>query len=110
MDGSQRRSIMPRGDKGAYTDKQKRKAEHSAEKILANARAMAPSIAARSEEIEALRRLPADLVADLRAAGFFRMGRSRAKGGPQMSLPQHLEVIEVLAHADPSVGWCVKIG
>jgi hypothetical protein len=71
---------------------------------------MAPAIAARSEEIEALRRLPADLVAELRAAGFFRMGRSRAKGGPQMTLPQHLEVIEVLAHADPSVGWCVKIG
>src|SRR5688572_29277754 len=81
-----------------------------AERILANARAMAPAIAARSEEIEALRRLPADLVADLRAAGFFRMGRSRAKGGPQMTLRQHLVVIEVLAHADPSVGWCVKIG
>jgi alkylation response protein AidB-like acyl-CoA dehydrogenase len=82
----------------------------SAERILANARAMAPAIAARSQEIEALRRLPADLVAELRAAGFFRMGRSRAKGGPQMTLPQHLAVIEVLAHADPSVGWCVKIG
>ncbi len=27
-----------------------------------------------------------------------------------MSLPQQLAVIEVLAHADPSVGWCVKIG
>jgi len=84
--------------------------ELTAERILANAREMAPAITARSEEIEALRRLPADLVADLRAAGFFRMGRSRDKGGPQMTLPQHLEVIEVLAHADPSVGWCVKIG
>ena len=78
--------------------------------ILANARAMAPAIAARSAEIEALRHLPDDLIAELRAAGFFRMGRSHAKGGPQMTLPQHLEVIEVLAHADPSVGWCVKIG
>jgi alkylation response protein AidB-like acyl-CoA dehydrogenase len=84
--------------------------ELTAERILANARDMAPAIVARSEEIEALRRLPADLVADLRAAGFFRMGRSRAKGGPQLTLPQHLEVIEVLAQADPSVGWCVKIG
>jgi len=84
--------------------------ELTPERILANARAMAPAIAARSREIEALRRLPDDLVADLRAAGFFRMGRSRAKGGPQMTLPQHLEVIEVLAEADPSVGWCVKIG
>jgi len=82
----------------------------TADRILANARAMAPAIAARSEEIEGLRRLPADLVAELRAAGFFRMGRSRAKGGPQMSLSQHLEVIELLAHADASVGWCVKIG
>jgi alkylation response protein AidB-like acyl-CoA dehydrogenase len=84
--------------------------EHTAERILANARELAPKIAPRSTEIEALRRLPADLVEELRAAGFFRMGRSRAKGGPQMSLPQHLEVIEVLAEADPSVGWCVKIG
>ena len=82
----------------------------AAAQILANARAMAPAIAARSREIEDLRRLPADLVAELRAAGFFRMGRSRAKDGPQMTLPQHLEVIEVLAEADPSVGWCVKIG
>ena len=80
------------------------------EQILANARAMAPAIAARSGEIEDLRRLPDDLVAELRAAGFFRMGRSRAKGGPQMTLVQHLEVIETLAEADPSVGWCVKIG
>ena len=80
------------------------------EQILANAKAMAPAIAARSGEIEDLRRLPGDLVAELRAAGFFRMGRSRAKGGPQMTLVQHLEVIEVLAEADPSVGWCVKIG
>ncbi|MBO9516752.1 MAG: acyl-CoA dehydrogenase family protein [Porphyrobacter sp.] len=81
-----------------------------AERILQNARDMASSIAARSAEIEALRRLPADLVADLRQAGFFRMARSRAKGGLQMSLPQQLRVMEVLAHADPSVGWCVKIG
>jgi alkylation response protein AidB-like acyl-CoA dehydrogenase len=80
------------------------------EAILAAARALAPAVAARSAEIEQLRRLPADLVAELRAAGLFRMGRARAKGGPQMSLRQHLEVIEVLAEADPSVGWCVKIG
>ena len=82
----------------------------TAQQILANARAMAPAIAARSGEIEDLRRLPDDLVAELRAAGFFRMGRSLAKGGPQMTLVQHLEVIETLAEADPSVGWCVKIG
>ena len=82
----------------------------SAAEILANAVALAPAIAARADEIEALRRLPADLVAELRAAGLFRMGVSRAKGGPQMTLAEHLEVIEVLARADPSTAWCVKIG
>src|SRR5690606_2487004 len=99
----------PRGGRMA-TAAQNDAEELTAERILANARALAPAISARSEEIEALRRLPDDLVADLRTAGFFRMGRSRAKGGPQMTLRQHLEVIEVLARADPSVGWCVKIG
>ncbi|MEO5707570.1 MAG: acyl-CoA dehydrogenase family protein [Alteraurantiacibacter sp.] len=82
----------------------------TAAQILANANAMAPALAARSAEIEALRRLPPDLVAELRTAGLFRMGRSRAKGGPQMTLAQHLEVIEVIARADPSTAWCVKIG
>lgn len=78
--------------------------------IMANARAMAPALAERSGEIEALRRLPDDLVAAFREAGLFRMARSLAKGGPQMSLRQQVEVIEVLAHADPSAAWCVKIG
>ena len=63
----------------------------TAEAILASARALAPAIAERSAEFEALRRLPTELVAELRAAGFFRMGRSRARSGPQMTLPQHLE-------------------
>lgn len=84
--------------------------EFTAETILANVKALAPAIAARSEEIEKLRRLPDDLVAELKAAGVFRMARSRAKGGPQMSLPQQMRVIEELAYADSSVGWCVKIG
>ena len=78
--------------------------------ILANVHALGPAIAARSEEIEALRRLPDDLVADLKAAGVFRMARSRAKGGLQMSLIEQMRVIEELAYADSSVGWCVKIG
>ena len=85
-------------------------ADPAAADIMANARALAPAIRARSREIESLRRLPPDLVADLRDAGVFRMGRSRAKGGPQMTLVEHLEVIEILAEADPPVGWCVKIG
>lgn len=82
----------------------------SADDISAAAHALYPEIAARSDEIEALRRLPDDLVAALRAAGMFRMAMPRVRGGPQMTLAQQIEVIEVLASADSSVGWCVKIG
>lgn len=78
--------------------------------ILAAARALYPAIAARSDEIEALRRLPADLVAQLRVAGMFRMAMPRSRGGPQMTLAEQIAVIELLSSADTSVGWCVKIG
>lgn len=85
-------------------------AESYAETIFANVRALGPSIAARSHELEELRRLPTDLVAELKAAGVFRMARSGAKGGPQLTLPEQLRIIEELSWHDPSVGWCVKIG
>ncbi|MBO9671376.1 MAG: hypothetical protein J7485_12750 [Sphingobium sp.] len=81
-----------------------------AQTILDNARALAPGLSARSSEIEALRRLPDDLVDQLRAAGMFRMAMPRSRGGPQMTLAQQIEVIELLSAADSSVGWCVKIG
>jgi len=31
-------------------------------------------------------------------------------GGPEMSLREQIEIVETLAAADPSVGWCVMIG
>jgi alkylation response protein AidB-like acyl-CoA dehydrogenase len=82
----------------------------TAERILANARALAPEIAARAAEAAALRRLPRDLVDKLKTAGCFRVMFPKKWGGPQMPLPMQLELIEVLAHADAAVAWCVKIG
>jgi alkylation response protein AidB-like acyl-CoA dehydrogenase len=82
----------------------------SAGTILANVRRLGPAIAARSAELEELRRLPDDLVAELKRAGVFRMARSRAKGGPQLALVEQFRVIEELAYHDSSVAWCVKIG
>ncbi|HUL83005.1 MAG TPA: acyl-CoA dehydrogenase family protein [Gammaproteobacteria bacterium] len=82
----------------------------TAEQILANARALAPEIAARAPECAALRHLPRDLVDKLKAAGCFRVMFPKSWGGPEMPLPMQLEMIEVLARADASVAWCVKIG
>ncbi|HVY66618.1 MAG TPA: acyl-CoA dehydrogenase family protein [Gammaproteobacteria bacterium] len=82
----------------------------SSGQILANTRALAPRIAARSAEIAQLRRLPRDLVDELKAAGCFRVMFPKAWGGPEMPLPMQLAMIETLAYADTSVAWCVKIG
>ena len=80
------------------------------EEILANARALVPEIQRQAGEFAKLRRLPADLVGQLRAAGVFRIMFPRGWGGPEMSLPQQVELIETLASGDPSVAWAVKIG
>ena len=56
----------------------------SAAEIVERARKLAPQVAARADEIAKLRRLPADLVADLKAAGVFRMPMPAAWGGPEM--------------------------
>jgi len=78
--------------------------------LLAAVRALAPSIAARGDEIEHGRRLPPDLVADLTGAGCFRMLVPRSHGGDDVDLPERVRVLEELATADGSVGWTVMIG
>ena len=78
--------------------------------VLEAVRELAPSIAARGDEIEGARRLPLDLVADLTAAGCFRMLVPRTHGGAEVDLPERVRILEELAKADGSVGWTVMIG
>jgi len=82
----------------------------TSDEILANARALVPEIQRRAHEAAQLRRMPADLVEKLKAAGVFRIMFSKRWGGPEMPLPQQVELIDTLAYADPSVAWAVKIG
>ncbi|WP_405010274.1 acyl-CoA dehydrogenase family protein [Kitasatospora sp. NBC_01539] len=78
--------------------------------ILARARALAPALRERSEEIERARRLPADVVELLRATGVFRMGFGRSWGGPELTSMEQTAVVEALAYGDTSAGWCAMIG
>jgi indole-3-acetate monooxygenase len=71
---------------------------------------LAPSLRARSAEIESARRLPRDLLDDLDAAGCFRLALPRSHAGLEATLPDALDVYEALARADASVGWLVMIG
>lgn len=78
--------------------------------ILSAVRQLAPAIQRRAEEIAGLRRLPFDLVAELKAAGVFRMSMPKASGGPEMTPRAQCEVYEHLGAADAAVAWCAKIG
>ena len=73
--------------------------------VLDAVRGLAPKIAARAAEIEAARRLPADLIRDLTAAGCFRMLVPRSHGGGGFDLATAMGVIEELSRADASVAW-----
>jgi len=78
--------------------------------VVRAAQELAPALAARAAELDAARRLPPDLVDELRAAGFFRMFVPRSHGGDEVDLRTGMAVLSTLAAADASVGWTVMIG
>lgn len=71
---------------------------------------LAPRIRARAQEIEDLRRLPADLVDELRDTGVFRAAMPTEWGGPELSSMEQISLIEELGRVDASVAWCAMIG
>ncbi len=77
--------------------------------ILANARALDEQIRGEADRIEAERRLPDSLVEALSSAGVFRIAMPGAWGGPEMNPLDQIELMEILAIANPSTAWCVSI-
>jgi indole-3-acetate monooxygenase len=70
---------------------------------------LVPAIRARREEIEKARRMPRDLIEDLRKTDVFRLGIPRALGGLEAAPAEIMEAIETVATADGSTGWCTMI-
>lgn len=86
-------------------------AEHTVRDVLiARIRELAPAIAARAEEIETSRRIPADIAEQLRQIGVFRMMTPRSHGGLEFDYPSILEVLIELATIDGSLGWTSMLG
>lgn len=80
------------------------------ETILARARASAEEIAPLAPQIEAGRRLPAPAVDALVRAGVFKLLVPKVYGGSQAHPATMIAVIEAIARADGSAGWCTMIG
>lgn len=80
----------------------------SAIEIKENVRIIAEEIRSRdlSSEFDKLRKLPQDIVDNLREAGVFRMNMPKIWGGPELNPMDQIEIIETLSWGDASVGWC----
>jgi len=77
--------------------------------LVAASHALAPEIFARRAEIEAGRRLPAALAERLRESRMFELWLPRVYGGPELHPIDFIRVIEPLARADGSAGWCAAV-
>lgn len=79
------------------------------ERLVANARALAPALAARVAEEEQARQLSAETVADFRRAGFWRMLQPRRWGGLEVHPSTFFEVQMTIAEAHPSAAWVLGV-
>ena len=77
--------------------------------IVARAEQAARFIAPLAQQIELGRRLPAEAVGALVDAGVFKLLVPHEYGGAQTTVPTVLAVIEAIARADGSAGWCTMI-
>lgn len=78
--------------------------------LLEAVRTLGPDLRNRAAEIEAARRLPADLAARMAALGIFRMVTPKSLGGLELPPAEIVRTVEALAEHNASVGWCAMIG
>ncbi|PJK28131.1 acyl-CoA dehydrogenase family protein [Minwuia thermotolerans] len=71
--------------------------------------ALLADVAGRGDEIEAARRLPADVARAMAKAGLFRMMIPKTLGGLELPVSESLAAMRRVAAADASAGWCVMI-
>src|SRR6476620_6578159 len=73
--------------------------------VLARTRDMIPTLLARAPEGERLRRLPDETIADLQAAGVFRVLQPKRWGGYEMDIHTYFDVQMALGEGDMSTAW-----
>ena len=79
------------------------------EELVDAARALGPVLRERSRETETLRRIPDETIADLQAAGLFKVLQPACYGGDEADLGTSYEIVLALSAADGSVGWVYSV-
>ena len=77
----------------------------SADALIETARAMIPVLAGRAAQQTANRRILPETIAEMKAAGFFRVLQPKRWGGYEMDPRVFAEIQMALAQGDMSVGW-----
>lgn len=77
----------------------------AAEELVARARAMIPTLKARAKQCTAQRNVPAETIAEMQEAGFFRILQPRRWGGYEMHPNVFFDVQKALAEGCMSTGW-----
>ncbi len=81
----------------------------SPQQLVQRARDMAPVLRQRAAATRELRRVHDDSMAELKAAGFFRMMQPARYGGYEMSPKHFYDVVFEIARACPSTGWVLSV-
>ena len=89
----------------AMTEDTRLPADIDRQTIVQDAKAMQPTLRRYRDRIEAEQCFPADLVGQMKEAGFYRMVVPRTLGGLQLDPITFTRVIEHLAEGVGSVGW-----
>ncbi|MCU1587889.1 MAG: 3-hydroxy-9,10-secoandrosta,3,5(10)-triene-9, 17-dione monooxygenase [Frankiales bacterium] len=78
-------------------------------KVLAAVKDLLPGIAARADQAEADRRIPAETIAELKEAGVFKMLQPKRWGGLEATPVEFYEVVRTIAATCGSTGWVSSV-
>ena len=77
----------------------------TAEELIARAQAMIPTLKARARDCVRQRNVSSETIAEMKAAGFFRILQPKRWGGYEMHPNVFFEVQKALAEGCMSTGW-----
>lgn len=77
----------------------------SSEELVERARAMIPALQARARQATAGRKVPDESIAEMQAAGFFRVLQPKRWGGYEMHPNTFFDILKLVAEGCMSTGW-----
>jgi 3-hydroxy-9,10-secoandrosta-1,3,5(10)-triene-9,17-dione monooxygenase len=77
--------------------------------VLEAVQDLLPGIAARADECEQARKVPAETIAELKAAGVFAMLQPKRWGGLETDPVEFYEVVRTIASVCGSTGWVASV-